>query len=119
MRSTAAVRPLDTNGFAERSRANRSLEAFLCDYVHSASKQPLQAKLEPREVQQGSATLERDEKIHIASVSFVSTGDGAEYPDLLGATRRRSFENLRAVLLEVVAEPHAYQLMALGAENTE
>lgn len=72
-RAIAAARPSDTDGFAERNGAQGLAEPGFRHDVDVASEQGLELHFEPRQVEQGPAWFQPNEKIDIAVAAFLAS----------------------------------------------
>jgi hypothetical protein len=75
------------DSFRQSVCSNGLAQSALCHHVDMPSEQLLQAYLQPRQVQQSSARLKRDEEVDVAIVTFFTPGHGPENPYLPDSVR--------------------------------
>ncbi len=106
-RVKAVGRPFsDTDRLAYSGRSQRLAESGFRDDIHPAAEQRFQLQLQPCEIEQGPAWLERHEEVDVTARFVVAASDRAEDAQFARPMRRRGGSNRIPQLGNAIPKEH-------------
>lgn len=82
-------------------RANRRVNAAVCEHVNSAVKELLEVLTKSDEVEEGTAGLHLHQQIHVAVGAVFPARRGAKQADIAGTVRCRDSDDVLPLVLKV------------------